>query len=55
MDPLDTDDEYQDWCEVNSCHLCDGIGWEDDPPWTCERCGGTGIDPDAEYDGPPPV
>jgi hypothetical protein len=49
--------EYMLWCELHPCHSCDGVGedWDAEPPWTCDLCRGSGVDPDAEYDGPPPI
>jgi ribosomal protein L37AE/L43A len=53
-DPADT---YALWCSLNPCPACDGIGEDDEDVglWTCGHCGGTGIDPNATYDGPPPI
>lgn len=48
-------EEYALWCELNQCPSCDGVGEDDDPPFYCDHCDGTGIDPEAEYTGADPV
>lgn len=53
--PDDDYNAYMLWTELNACPACDGVGEDWDEEWTCETCGGTGIDPNAVYEGPPPI
>jgi DnaJ-class molecular chaperone len=47
------DEDYELWCELNPCPDCDGVGTieGDFLEHTCQRCAGSGIDPEATYEG----
>lgn len=45
-------EDYELWCEENPCPACGGDGGY--PASPCSFCSGTGVDPDAVYDGPQP-
>ncbi len=58
----DATDDYAWYCECFRCDVCDGEGECNDGDdgdgdfWTCNHCGGSGINPNApEYEGPPPI
>lgn len=48
-DPLDDPDGYSLWCEANACKACQGEGVRKERIEWCNRCDGTGIDPDASH------
>jgi len=41
---------YLLWCELHRCPACAGVGEEDDPPWICGVCQGSGIREDGRDD-----
>jgi hypothetical protein len=52
-DPRVDSEGYTLWCELHACTVCDGVGEDDDPPWSCRHCGGSGIEPgECDCDDP---
>jgi DnaJ-class molecular chaperone len=51
-------EDYDLFCELNPCPECGGGGTIDDDGHgerTCRHCDGSGIDPNATYEGDAPL